>query len=47
MFNFNVSYFELESDFDPNDQNNVSVRIKSITFSFQIDLLNILQINNS
>ncbi|CAD8092099.1 unnamed protein product [Paramecium sonneborni] len=24
MFNFNVSYFELESDFDPNDQNNVS-----------------------
>ena len=27
MFNFNVSYFELETDFDPNDQNNVSVKI--------------------
>lgn len=34
MFNYNVSYFELETDFDPNDQNNVSVIYNNLLFSF-------------
>ncbi|CAD8099021.1 unnamed protein product [Paramecium sonneborni] len=42
MFNFNVSYFELESDFDPNDQNNVSFPDKFAEFFNDRQLIELL-----
>lgn len=46
MFNYNVSYFELETDFDPNDQNNVSVIYNNLLFSFLKNQQNILLIKD-
>ncbi|CAD8167574.1 unnamed protein product [Paramecium pentaurelia] len=42
MFNFNISYFELEQDFDPNDQNNVSFPDKFAEYFNDRQLLDIL-----